>query len=51
MSKRPKEPEEDLAADRKGQQRWPENNFLLAALVLAGLIVLIGLGFATGFIK
>jgi len=42
---------EPLAADRMEVETWPRNNFLLTALILAGLIVLIGLGFATGVVQ
>jgi len=47
MSKRP----DDRAVDRQVRESYRGNNFALTALVLAGLIVLIGLGFATGFIR
>jgi len=36
------------AADRR---RYPANDFVLGALVLALLIVIIGVGFATGIVR
>ena len=44
-------PEQDLAADRQPQTEWPENNFILIATMLAGAIVVIGLGFAFDVIR
>jgi len=50
MFKRPNR-RDSRAIDRQVRESYPANNFALVALVLAGLIVLIGIGFATGFIR
>jgi hypothetical protein len=42
---------EELAADRLEQQSYPTNNFAVTAIILVGLIVVIGLAVAFGVVK
>jgi hypothetical protein len=45
-------PQEERAADRLPEpESYPTNNFALTALILGGLIVVIGLAYVTGMIK
>ena len=44
--------DEELAADRRERETWPVNDYVLgAALLLVGVIVLIGIAVATGLVK
>jgi hypothetical protein len=42
---------EESAADRLEQQSYPTNNFAVTAIILVGLIVVIGLAVAFGVVK
>jgi hypothetical protein len=42
---------EEMAADRLEQQSYPTNNFAVTAIILVGLIVVIGLAVAFGVVK
>ncbi len=59
MAKQPRRPnklpepdDEDLAADRREKSSWPASDYVLgAALMLAGVIVLIAIAIFTGLVK
>jgi hypothetical protein len=45
-----KRPNKRVPPDRE-RDTYPSNNFALTALVLAGVIILVGLAYVTGMVK